>query len=254
MRRPVLIERATYVPALPVEEFIVPLLRSRIVPILESLPVSPGTRRVLDVGCGRQPFRDLFERRGDTYVSTDAQDPLGIVDYVAEIDGDLPAALVARGPFDFILCTEVLEHVADWQRAFANFSLLLNAGARLLITCPHFYILHERPHDFWRATVYGLLYHAEHAGLRCVSIETAGDSWEILGTMLGANLETARAIDRTFLNRLFGFLIDRCTSAVFHLLKSRFLQRRVAWGTDLYPLYLSNVALFEKPAVTGTAQ
>src|SRR5262249_33528831 len=159
MSRAVLIERATYVPALPVEEFIVPLLRSKIVPMLESLPVSQGTSRVLDVGCGRQPFRDLFESRGYTYVSTDAQDPLGIVDYVAEIDRDLPSALVARGPFDFILCTEVLEHVADWQRAFANFSLLLNAGARLLITCPHFYILHERPYDFWRATMYGLLHH-----------------------------------------------------------------------------------------------
>lgn len=253
MNRPVLIERATYVPALPVEEFIVPLLRSKIVPILESLPVSPGTSRVLDVGCGRQPFRDLFERRGYTYVGTDAQDPLGLVDYVAEIDRDLPPALIARGPFDVILCTEVLEHVADWQRAFANFGLLLNAGGRLLITCPHFYILHERPHDFWRATVYGLLHHAQHSGLRCVSIDAAGASWDILGTVLGANLQTARAIDRTLVNRMLGFTIDKLTSAVFHLLKRRFLQRRVAWGTDLYPLYLSNIAVFEKP-VTGTAR
>jgi len=146
MSRPELIERATYTPALPVEEFIVPLLLSRIAPILESLPASEG--RVLDVGCGRQPFRHLFETRGYTYVSTDAQNPLGIVDVVAEIDKDLPAALLARGPFDFILCTEVLEHVADWHKVFANFSLLLKSGARLLVTCPHFYILHEAPYDF----------------------------------------------------------------------------------------------------------
>jgi SAM-dependent methyltransferase len=250
MSRPILIERANYVPAFPVEEFIVPLLRAKIVAILESLPIPPGTSQVLDVGCGRQPFRELFAQRGFTYVSTDAQDPLGIVDYVAEIDRELPATLVARGPFDFILCTEVLEHVADWPRAFTNLSSLLNAGARLLITCPHFYILHERPYDFWRATTYGLLHQAQQAGLRCVSIEAAGGSWDILGTMLGANLATARAIDRRFVNRVYGFLIDKLTSATFRLLKSRFLQQRVAWGTDAYPLYLSNVAVFEKPTLT----
>ena len=244
MSRPELIERATYTPALPVEEFIVPLLRSRIAPILEALPASEG--QVLDVGCGRQPFRHLFEARGYTYVGTDAQNPLGIVDIVAEIDKDLPAALLARGPFDFILCTEVLEHVADWHKVFANFSLLLKSGARLLVTCPHFYIVHEAPYDFWRPTTYALLYYSEKFGLRCVSIEAAGGSWDILGTMLGANLGSARAIERTLFNRVLGFAIDRLTRTTFHLLKSGFLQRRVAWGSDRYPLYLSNVALFEK--------
>jgi SAM-dependent methyltransferase len=244
MSRPELIERATYTPALPVEEFMVPLLLSRIAPILESLPATAG--RVLDVGCGRQPFRSLFEARGYAYVSTDAQNPLGIVDVVAEIDKDLPPALLARGPFDFILCTEVLEHVADWHKVFANFGVLLKSGARLLITCPHFYILHEVPYDFWRPTTYALLYHSEKFGLRCVSIEAAGGSWEILGTILGANLDSARAVERTLFNRMLGFTVDGLTRTMFHVLKSRFFQRRVAWGSDRYPLYLSNVALFEK--------
>jgi SAM-dependent methyltransferase len=244
MSRPELIERATYTPALPVEEFMVPLLLSRIAPILESLPATGG--RVLDVGCGRQPFRHLFEARGYTYVSTDAQNPLGIVDVVAEIDKELPAALLARGPFDFILCTEVLEHVADWHKVFANFNILLKSGARLLVTCPHFYILHEAPYDFWRPTTFALLYCSEKVGLRCVSIEAAGGSWEILGTMLGANLGSARAIERTVFNRMLGFAIDWLTRIIFDLLKRGFLQRRVAWGSDRYRLYLSNVALFEK--------
>jgi hypothetical protein len=131
-------------------------------------------------------------------------------------------------------------------QGFANFSLLLKPGARLLVTCPHFYILHEVPYDFWRPTMYALLYHSEKVGLRCISMEAAGGSWEVLGTVLGANLGSARAIDRTLFNRTLGFAIDQLTRAIFHLLKTRFFQRRVAWGSDQYPLYLSNVALFEK--------
>jgi len=249
MSRPLLIERQNYIPERPVEEFMVPLLRSKIVPMLESLP-SLESGLALDVGCGRQPFRSFIEKRGYQYFSADAQNPLGIVDYVTEIDTDLPPALLERSPFDLVLCTEVLEHVADWDKAFSNFSLLLKAGGKLLITCPHFYILHEVPYDFWRTTVHGLLFYTNRWGLDCVSMEKAGGSWEILGTILGANLDTAKAIDRTIFNRALAFAIDKATWIAFRLMRTRLLQRRLKWGTERYELYLSNIALFEKHGST----
>jgi hypothetical protein len=43
----------------------------------------------------------VFERKGHAYVSGDAQNPTGVVDHIAEVDKDLPAALIASGPFDF---------------------------------------------------------------------------------------------------------------------------------------------------------
>jgi SAM-dependent methyltransferase len=242
MSRPLLIERADYTPALAVEQFIVPLLRDR---ILQTIPPLGPSTRVLDVGCGRQPFREYFESRGCTYTSTDAQDPLGIVDYVAEIDGELPEALVAS-PFDFVFCTEVLEHVADWDKAFRNFSALITAGGQLLVTCPHMYILHEVPYDFWRPTIYGLSFYARRWGFEPVSVEMAGSSWDVLGTVLGANLGSARAIERTLFNRSLVFMVDLIAKLGFKALSTRFLQRRIAWGNQRYPIYMSNVALFRR--------
>jgi SAM-dependent methyltransferase len=248
MIRPRLIERPDYVPGLRVEEFMVPLLRSKIVALLESLPGSGGSPSALDVGCGGQPFRGLIERQGYRYVGVDAQDPLGIVDHLVEIDRELPADLVGRGPFDLVLCTEVLEHVADWEKAFSNFSTLLKTHGRLVITCPQFYHLHEVPYDFWRPTVHALQFYADRWGLDAVSIERAGSSWDILGTMLGANIDGATASPRSFVNRVLAYAIDTLTLAAFHLLKTRTLQRRVTWGTDRFPMYLANVALLEKRA------
>ena len=104
---------------------------------------------MLDVGCGHQPFRTHLESSGGRYTSLDAQqNPEKTVDFVGAIDDDLSAGLLEIGPFDFILCTEVLEHVADWQKAFTNMASLMARQGRLLITCPHFYQLHEEPYDF----------------------------------------------------------------------------------------------------------
>ena len=79
-----------------------------------------GAANAVDLGCGAQPFRALLEQIGYSYCGVDAnsnQTP----DIVWAMDGPLPEELRQRGPFDFLLCTEVLEHVADWHAAFANF-------------------------------------------------------------------------------------------------------------------------------------
>jgi hypothetical protein len=116
----------------------------------------------------------------------------------------------------------------------------------LFVTCPQFYILHEVPFDYWRPTPYALRFHGERSGLTCAYVEQAGTAWDILGTILGANLNAAKAQPRSLINRSCAFVIDRITSAVFRLLKTRWLQSRVTWGTTRFELYLSNVALFSK--------
>jgi SAM-dependent methyltransferase len=246
MDRPTLIERREYRPGLPVEGFIVPLLKAKIENVLETLPANAPGYKVLDVGCGGQPFRSFFDARRHAYISVDAQDPLGIVDHVAEIDKDLPPALMARGPFDFILCAEVLEHVADWDKAFANFQRLLASGGRILITCPHFYVLHEQPYDFWRPTVYALSFFAERYGLQPLSMEKVGTSWDVLGTLLGANYNNLRPLQNRLLDKMAARLGRAVLKLTYLALRRRVFQTRFAFGGDPYPIYLANVALLEK--------
>jgi SAM-dependent methyltransferase len=195
--------------------------------------------KVLDVGCGGQPFRHAVESRGLKYFSLDVQNYYDAVDFIAAIDGELPALLLETGPFDFILCSEVLEHVADWDRGFHNLATLLKPGGRALLTCPFFYFLHEQPYDFWRPTSYALEHFANRQGLVCTTMRV-GDAWDVLGTLLGGNLETGWPKTDRLADRFLARAVNVATRTTFFLLKRA--RKRVWWGNSDWPFYLSNIA------------
>lgn len=242
--RPIVARRATYTPEWPSEAFIVPLLRALIDEGLSryAVPARSGAR-ALDVGCGAQPFRAALEKLGYAYVGLDAQqNAAGSVDVVAVIDAPLPSKLIERAPFDFILCTEVLEHVAQWGTAFGNLARLLAPGGRVLVTCPHFYIPHEEPYDFWRPTPHALSRFASDAGLRALELRGVGDAWDVLGTLLAVT-QVWPAKRRRLLDRLLAAAVRLQCRAAHAALRSGRLQRRVRAGG---PCYLSVFGVFEK--------
>ncbi|MDB5311163.1 MAG: Methyltransferase domain protein [Gemmataceae bacterium] len=227
------------------DEFIVPLLRDWIeAAVRAGLPADGQVRQVLDIGCGRQPFRALVESRGAEYVGFDVQQsPEGTVAFLGVIDGPLPPGLADRGPFDVILCTEVLEHVSDWPAAFANMSALLAPSGRLIVTCPHVYQLHEEPYDFWRPTSHAIAHFARRSGLVAERVERLGSAWDVLGGVV-ANmhpLSRRRTLADRAAARAVRFALRR---VLFPLLRRRWMHYRFDPGG---PLYLANAAVLRKP-------
>lgn len=241
--RPIIHERLTYEPQWPHEEFIVPLLRQQIQDALAAYAVpAPPQGRALDVGCGGQPFRASLESIGYSYIGLDAQqNPENTVDVVSAIDEPLSMALTKHGPFHFLLCTEVMEHVADWDAAFKNLASLMTQGGRLLITCPQFYELHEEPYDFWRPTLHALNFYASRVGLKTLQQVAAGDAWDVLGTLLPSC--QPYPVSNRLLDRGATKLVAYSQRLLFKLLRHRLIQRKVSLQG---PLYLSNIAVFER--------
>ena len=201
--------------------------------------LSPG--ECLDVGCGGQPLRAQLTAIGLNYTSVDvSQNAAGNVDFLGEIDGALPAALSARS-FDFIVCTEVLEHVADWPAAFSNLARLLKPGGRLLITCPHIWVPHEEPADFFRPTSWALARHAERAALTPLEITRLGDGYDVLGTVLAA-VRLRAPNGRPWMWLLAG-PAALLRKLVLALLGCRWMKGVMELRTDLY---LNTIAIFEK--------
>jgi SAM-dependent methyltransferase len=237
--------RAEYASSWPPDVFIVPMLKDWIEPTLrECLPADGHTRRVIDVGCGRQPFRALIESLGGTYTGMDVhQTPDNAVAFLGAVDDPLPPGVLDGGPYDVVLCTEVLEHVANWPAAFANLAALLAPGGRLVLTCPHAYQLHEEPYDFFRPTDHAIRWHARHAGLEPVRVERLGNGWDVLGGVI-ANLWPIPKQRRLF-DRAVGWAARALFRRVlFPLLRNRWLHRRLSPGG---PLYLANAAVLRKP-------
>lgn len=244
--RPHLDERPTYEPRARQEWFIVTRLAEAIPAAVRAWAPggdAGGGGRALDVGCGRQPFRGLIESLGLAYVGLDTQQNAeGTVAHVCPIDGELPGAVTAGGGYRFILCTEVMEHVADWPAAFANFVRLLAPGGRLLITCPHVYPLHEEPYDFWRPTPYALKYFAARYGLKVVEQRRVGDGWDVLGTVLAATAPRARGGNP--LAVLLAGVAQLKRKVAVWMLKRAFVHR---WVEPRGSLYLSNLIVLEAP-------
>jgi SAM-dependent methyltransferase len=241
--RPPLRERTQYTPYLPQEQLIVPLLRREIVSCIEQYATpARGAGKAVDMGCGGQPFRTLLQDIGYSYCGVDVNPDGGPpVDVLCAADEQLPEELLYRGPFDFLLCTEVIEHLADWHTAFANFGLLLASGGRALITAPYFYQLHEEPYDFWRPTLHAIDYYARRTGLRPLYRQAAGDGWDVLGTML-ATCKFVPSSTR-LRDRILAKGIRVGSRLMFHAILRGMLQQRVRAEA---PLYLSNVVVLEK--------
>jgi SAM-dependent methyltransferase len=250
--RPVQPVRPDYVARSGPELFIVPLLKARIErAIAEHARPAAAPGRAIDVGCGRQPFRHTLEAAGYAYRGLDAVAyPDVPPDFVQPIDQPLGPEPRQEAPFDLVLCTEVLEHVGDWAVAFANLRDLTAPGGRVILTCPHVFMLHEEPFDFWRATPYAIRLFAERHGFTVVALEQLGSPGEAVATLLGScTFRAARG------GRL-GYLFARSMNVVKRVLVRVITFRWLRWAAVLTGgTYLANFAVLERapgsPAVRG---
>jgi SAM-dependent methyltransferase len=236
-------ERSEYLPCCPQETFIVPLVKEKVeMALVKYAACAPKGGFALDVGCGGQPFRNLLETYGYVYKGMDvSQNPKRNVDFVCQIDEPLPDELIKHEPFQFVICTEVIEHVAGLDMAFRNLRSLVAPKGKILITCPHFYQLHSEPHDFWRFTPHAMRYFAERYNFEVVDQEVAGDAWDVIGTAL-ANCSPAPLSDRLE-DRVKSRLVSITRRLLFGLLSRRRLQRMAKM---MGPLYLSNIVILAR--------
>jgi SAM-dependent methyltransferase len=121
----------------------------------EQFPVGPGDR-VLDLGCGGG--RHAFEvyRRGASVVAFDhdhgelvgVAGTLGAMNLADEapdtarasiVTGDVLALPFPDGTFDVVIAAEVLEHIPDDDRAFAEIVRVLRPGGRIAVTVPRWW-------------------------------------------------------------------------------------------------------------------
>jgi SAM-dependent methyltransferase len=241
MRDPRPVERRTvYEPGAREERFIVPLLRDAIVDAL-ARHAPPTGSEALDAGCGGQPFRAAIERAMLRYHSLDVQqNAAGTVEFIGALDDDLPAA-IPREAYALVLCTEVLEHVARWDRAFANIASLLVRGGRAIVTAPFVYPLHEEPYDFWRPTPHGLREAAAAHGLRAIDEQRLGDSWDVLGTVLSATWPFPA--DARIGTRVRAAIARRFHAWLWRALDTGSLRSRVALRG---PWFLSTLVVLER--------
>ena len=109
----------------------------------------PGSRQILDVGCGDGLFFNRLAAFGDVQgVEPDQQliDP--DAEHASRIHiGQLDDHYQPSAPLNWILMLDVLEHIEDPRQTLARARSLLAPGGRLIVTVPAFKLLWTKHDD-----------------------------------------------------------------------------------------------------------
>ncbi len=115
------------------------------------LPAFSGN--VLDIGCGQSPYKFLLNKSNTRYYGIDIVEA-GAFGYdnpdITSFDGkNIP---FADDMFSGVICTEVLEHVQDYQYLVNEMYRTTQKNGVLIVTIPWSARYHYIPYDYFRYT------------------------------------------------------------------------------------------------------
>jgi SAM-dependent methyltransferase len=192
---------------------------------------------ILDVGCGRKPYRDIF--KVDSYIGMDLENE-GHDHSNENIDVyyDGIRFPFEENTFDAIFTSQVFEHVFNPGIFLKEIHKVLKSGGKLLLTVPFVWDEHEQPNDYARYSSFGLKHVIEINGFKIIrqtkSINDIRVIFQIINMYIYKNISTNNKCINSILTMLF-----ISWSNVLGVLLSLILPK----NNDLY---LDNVLLAEK--------
>lgn len=112
------------------------------------LKLITNSKKVVDIGCGTKPFKNLFS--GKKYIGIDFN-PVDEEVIVHDLNDKLP---LADNFADAIILSEVLEHHPEPYSLLKEVDRIASKGAIIFISTPFALPVHGAPYDFYRYTNY----------------------------------------------------------------------------------------------------
>lgn len=130
--------------------------------------------KLLDFGCGRKPYQDLFSVT--EYVGVDMAET-GHDHKNSKIDVyyDGKRLPFHDSAFDSLFCSEVLEHIFNPDEILPELNRVLKPGAKVLITVPFSWNEHEMPYDYARYSSEGIKHLVEKNGFKIIELTKSGN-------------------------------------------------------------------------------
>lgn len=143
--------------------------------------------RLLDLGCGDQPYRHIFGPRCTAWIGLDRR-----LAARPAVVGDVLRLPIRPGSCDAVLCTQVLDDVPCPAALVGAAAEVLRPGGRLILSASQYAPLHDEPHDYYRATRHALADCCARAGLRVTALRPIGGSAALVGFVVACHLPLLR--------------------------------------------------------------
>src|SRR3989344_8862967 len=146
--------------------------------------------QLIDIGCGRMPYRRVLEPLVDSYIGVDHPkiSKLYKSGVKPEVLADAKSLPFGNNTFDTALLIQVLEHVDSPEEVIKESARILKPNGILIISVPFFYPLHDMPYDWGRYTSSALKSFIDKASLRLLKIEQQGSFIEFFPQILNTFL------------------------------------------------------------------
>src|SRR5262249_29032697 len=131
----------------------------------EQLPNFTG--RLLDVGCGQKPYRQLLlepPSRVTEYLGLDLHNSRYAQFEQPDLEWDGLLMPLEADSIDCAIATEVLEQCPEPELLLSEVIRVLKPGGRFFFTIPFFWPVHDEPYDQYRFTPFALARHLQKAG------------------------------------------------------------------------------------------
>jgi len=140
-------------------------------------------KNILDVGCGIKPYESLFNAASYTGIDINGGGHSAKDKTVDKFyDGmNIP---FSDNYFDTVVCTEVLEHVAEPKKLLDEIRRVLKIGGEVYLSVPFVWNEHEIPFDFRRFTRYGLRQLLEQSNLSVLKLEGTSGIFKVCGQLI----------------------------------------------------------------------
>lgn len=125
-------------------------------------------KKILDIGAGELPYKSYFDK--SYYYTQDIYNYNNAIDYVSHAK-KIPAG---DANFDYIICTQVLEHIDEPHLVIKEMHRLLKKGGKVFLTTHGNFEEHSVPYDYFRYTRYGLAFLATSNHFKVKSITPQG--------------------------------------------------------------------------------
>lgn len=136
----------------------------------------PHRRIVLDIGGGKSPYQRFFA--SSLYVSVDIS-----ASSKTNILGDINMLSIKDDSIDVVICTEVLEHIENPQKALGEIKRVLKQGHCLIITTPFVWGIHDTI-DFYRWTRTGIVNLLGNYNFEICNLERRGGIGSVIGAII----------------------------------------------------------------------
>ncbi len=138
--------------------------------------------RLVDIGCGGKPYRDLIACYFDKHIGLEYPSPFH-TDDAADVYGSAYHTALKSDSVNTVFMGAVLEHLEDPARALQEAHRIMAPDGLLILTAPLFWQLHDLPRDFYRYTEHGLNYLFESNGFDVQEIVPLSGFWITLGSL-----------------------------------------------------------------------